>query len=219
MEDIVGVGVDSGCLRVFCFSWVSQRVIGIRGWLLFIAYDIYIFGLAPGYSSFSLIVGPPGTDKTNCIFVIIGALLHHSKTKYFFPNQRHNTGLQINDSETSKPVYFSNNHFGIHILISCSGKDTVDDIAMKVRQGIPDTSNNRRFVPAMARIACQGYSYRDLNDISLHNLALLYIDEYFHVDEKGSRSNPSKKALVQVTKASIHFFSTCSTAGSNILST
>lgn len=163
-----------------------------------------IFGLSPGSSYLSLIVGTPSTGRPIKSLFSLDYFSITPRRVTSFPTPSP-TVLRINDSDSTTHLFYYNDEDGVQILTTCSSNDVRDDIVKNLKQGIPDSANIRPNFPAVVQIAHQWYDYGNLDDVSLNRLAVKYENEIFHVDQRGTRKHPSKKGLQQVASKSIVF--------------
>lgn len=92
-----------------------------------------------GSSSLSVIIGHPGTGKTQIIKILIGALMHHSIVDHFRDGATHPTTLK----ESANPVItYIDNLDGIRFLISSSQNGAVDQVAKTLLIAIDKHSND-----------------------------------------------------------------------------
>lgn len=164
-----------------------------------------------GSSSLTMIEGPPGTGKTNCILTLITSLIHHSKVGHMIWKPRNM--LRHNDR-----IYRSSpNPDGIRILVCCSSNEGTDNAMRALKHhGLQDGSGIRLF-PQMIRMAKDGFDYEDLHHLSLNEVALSYDQEMFHQDED-PRRYASRKAKRHAVEECIVLFITLSFTGSSMFS-
>lgn len=95
----------------------------------------------------------------------------------------------------------------------------MDEVAKKLRQflPIPDGTTPR---PYIFRFGRNNYDYRDLSDVSLHHLALMFDDQVFNPTVNGALRllNPSIQALAALVNKACIFLCTNSTAAGPMLS-
>ena len=144
---------------------------------------------APTSSSFSLIHGPPGTEKTNTLLYLIGALLYHSAAGHIERKQRHQLKDHLPQDNIER---YRESPGGIRILVCAPSNKGVDNILERLDwDGIPDGKGGRIW-PQAARIAKAGHDHANLSSYSIAQKALPF-DQYIH-NIGANRKNPSSKA-------------------------
>lgn len=211
------LGVDGGCLQYLDGLSEQECNPSQKNSLLMILREMG--GLVKGSSSFSLVVGPPGTGKTTTIALLVGALLFHSTSGHDLEGsaQRKETNmLKRRDGR----LRCSDNVEGVRILACCSSNQAIDNVARKLKSGIPNGKGGKMF-PEIVRVGRQRYDYKDLRDISMFEKSMAFQRD---LDDKNNETGcpssrlPSSKTMQAMAKECIVFLTTLSTAASRVLS-
>lgn len=161
--------------------------------------------IRPMSLSLSAIIGPPGTWNSTYFRLLIGTSMSHSKVGHLYKCAEYYNRLNVSEHFLSK----RRNAQGVRILIFCSGNQSVDAVAKKLREGVPD-GNSAIFVPNTVCHGRQGCEYGDLRSISLEEKAFTFNGPF-------TGRNPSTKANKLFSKKCVVFLCTSATAESSVL--
>lgn len=168
--------------------------------------------MLPNSNSLSMILGPPGCGKSSTIALLCMALLHHSNVGHFQPGVVYPTVLPNPPGD----IRCSNNRDGLRILVTCSSNFGADEVARKLTEQLPMGDGSAR-TPYIVRIARYNYDFADLEEISLHHLALQYDLQVYNPPPEGAENpelprNPTMTAIKALVREACIFVCTNATA-------
>lgn len=136
-------------------------------------------------SSLSLIVGPPGTGKSTCITLLLGALMNLSVCGHLYPGSIPFNSLR----RTDNCIHASQKAKGINVSICAASNAAVNNVARRLSQaGIPFSGNEEKRFVDIVRIGRHRYEYKDMKEHSLQGKALEFYHKVFHPSKDPKRN-------------------------------
>lgn len=158
--------------------------------------------MQPNSSSLSMILGPPGCGKSQTIALMCMVLMHHSRVGHCRHGDTQPSVLPFPPDK----LRCSDNPDGAQILVTCSSNYGVDEVAKKLNEMLPmvDGTEKRLYVVRVGRL---NYNYKNLKDISLHELAMAYDIQIYNPPNEDSpqRTWASTQALQTLMKEAVVF--------------